>query len=181
MEKKLFSCLSVFDTVKPALTGLATVSIALFIANAAGAATSVGSSVADEVLIEARQAINSKDLTRLGDQFFEAVGSPQDLERAVSYYGEAAHLGEPKAMMRYGESLLLGRGIAADPAKGLMFLQKAADVGNASAALVLADVYARGGVTGIDRTQSIALYEQAAENGRDLAQTGRSFGDRGKS
>jgi TPR repeat protein len=83
---------------------------------------------------------------------------PKDPTKAVYWYRLAAERGHHDAQYNLGFMYILGEGVTADVAEGLLWLHRSADQGNRSAMRLLADLY-RNGHYGVPIE---------AENGRPL-------------
>jgi TPR repeat protein len=158
-----------FDISSSSFIPLVAIGLVFILAEPANASPDSAEQIQAKAGTPATPARSARELTQMGDQFFEGKGIAQDYRLAAQYYAEASLLGEPRAMMRFGEALVLGRGTVVDIPKGVSLLRMSADKGNSSAALILAELYAQGTIDGADPAQSIAMYERAAELGRDMA------------
>lgn len=87
------------------------------------------------------------------------------LAMAVAHYRTAAELGHRAAQFRYGLALLNGRGVAADPQDGETWLRRAALGGDALAAAVVGDLYARTGPLPPNYCEAGMWFQRAAEAG----------------
>lgn len=111
----------------------------------------------------------ARELVKQGDAALQNADSLASLQSSTEYFRRAAELGDPGAMRRYGEALVLGRGVEANPVKGRELIQSAAGLNDSSAILLLADDAAKGLNGGDRRVEAIVLYEKAAALGRQVA------------
>lgn len=65
------------------------------------------------------------------------LGTPPDLGKAADWLRRAAATGYSTAQYHYGQALLSGRGVAADPAQARLWLSRAAAQGDRDAVRVL--------------------------------------------
>lgn len=85
----------------------------------------------------------------------EVWSSPEEL-------AAAAKAGNPRAMFRYGEALVLGDQVAKDEALGISFLRQAANLGEPSAAFRLGKLMDDGAGVPKDSPRALAYYKAAA-------------------
>lgn len=85
----------------------------------------------------------------MGARYMEGVGVTENVDTAVGWFAKAGELGDPQGNFMAGLAHLSGDGVSTpDPAKGVAYLEKAADGGEAAAMAVLSEAYAKGfGVT----------------------------------
>ncbi len=93
---------------------------------------------------------------------------------------EQAQKGDPGGELLYGLALIEGRyGLHPDPAKGLPWIRRAAEGGNAYAALVLGNAYALGKGTHKDPVKAVFWWRKAAD--KEVAEAayhlGRAFAE----
>ena len=110
----------------------------------------------------------------LGVVYERAIGLHADLEKAAHHYGIAAAGGVRNAQAKYGWFLHEGRGVAADTINGESWLRCAALAGDAQAAALLGDIYARGGRAAgqalpPNYTEAAMWFTRAAEAGHATA------------
>lgn len=74
----------------------------------------------------------------------------------------AAKSGNPRAMFRYGEALVLGDQVAKDEATGIVFLRRSADLGEPSAAFRLGKLMDDGTALPRDPKRALGYYRAAA-------------------
>ena len=87
------------------------------------------------------------------------------LKDAMDHYRTAAQLGHRTAQLRYGLALLNGRGVPADPQAGETWLRRAALGGEALAAALVGDLYARTGPLPPNYCEAGMWFQRAAEGG----------------
>lgn len=92
-----------------------------------------------------------------------------DLERAAECFSRAAAGGARPGMARYGLALLQGRGIARDPVTGETWLRRAALAGDAEAATVVGDLYAKEGELPPNYSEAAIWFRVAADLGHAAA------------
>ena len=97
-----------------------------------------------------------------------AWGEP-DLELAASCYAKAAAGGARPGMARYGMALMQGRGVARDVVTGETWLRRAGLAGDAEAAAVVGDLYAKEGELPPNFSEAAIWYRVAAEAGNAAA------------
>lgn len=91
---------------------------------------------------------------------------------------QEARAGEPGAELLYGLALLEGHyGLPVDVKQGMLWVRRAAEHGNAFAALVLGNRYAQGNGVDKDAVQAVAWWRKAAQAGNAEAQyhLGKAF------
>lgn len=100
-----------------------------------------------------------------------AIGVPADAARAARHYKLAAEGGVRNAQAKYGLILYEGRGIEPDAVNGESWLRRAALEGDAEAAALLGDIYARGGSTALppNYAEAAMWFRRAAEAGHRTA------------
>jgi TPR repeat protein len=97
------------------------------------------------------------------------IGVARDPSVAVQLYRHAAERGHRAAQLRWGLALLDGREVEADPAAGETWLRRAALGGEAEAAALLGDLYARSGPLPPNYGEAANWYRRAAEAGHGAA------------
>ena len=103
-------------------------------------------------------------MTSLGWMYDRGVaGLPMDHVKANELYQKAMEGGDLQGMENFGESLIMGEGVAKDVARGLQLVQQAHDGGNGMATYNLARYHATGENLSLDRDQAAQLYLQALE------------------
>ena len=85
-----------------------------------------------------------------------------DVWASPSELAAAAKAGNPRAMFRYGEALVLGDQVAKDEATGIVFLRRAADLGEPSAAFRLGKLMDDGTALPKDSKRALGYYRAAA-------------------
>jgi len=83
---------------------------------------------------------------------------------------QAAKAGSPNAMMRWGMTLITGKGVPQDPVEGVRLMRQAAEAGSTRAMLILANFYNQGvyGV-GLNPREATSWIAKAAEKGDPAA------------
>jgi hypothetical protein len=110
---------------------------------------------------------------RTGDALFAAAlrarqaGRHADEARLLAQAGRSGHAG---AIGVLGLQLMSGRGVPADPARGLRLAWRAADLGDGPAAAIIARVLASGAVGPRDWPGGLDYLQRAAEAGDEGAQ-----------
>jgi uncharacterized protein len=89
----------------------------------------------------------------------------QDFVAAAEHYRIAAGSGHPPAQLRYGIALLTGRGVEIDLFNGESWLRRAALAGEAAAAAMVGDLYARHGELPPNYAEASIWLRRAAEAG----------------
>lgn len=89
-------------------------------------------------------------------------GGASDVWSSPEELASAAKAGNPRAMFRYGEALVLGDQIAKDEAMGIGFLRQAANLGEPSAAFRLGKLLDDGVGMPKDSSRARAYYKAAA-------------------
>lgn len=92
------------------------------------------------------------------------AGSPDD---AAALLRAGAEAGLPEAQAAYGQALLDGHGIAADPIAALRWFREAARSGNLMAINMIGRCHEKGWGTPEDRDAAARCYRVAAEGGLD--------------
>src|ERR1700754_991010 len=88
-------------------------------------------------------------------------------EEAAALLKAGAEAGLPEAQAAYGQALLDGRGLPADPVAALGWFHKAAAAGNLMATNMVARCFEKGWGTPEDRAEAARWYARAAEGGLD--------------
>jgi TPR repeat protein len=81
---------------------------------------------------------------QLGAMYATGDGLPKDEKAAIRWYRRGARRGDPLSQYDLGFMLLLGDGTEPDPEGAVRWLSRAADGGEAQAARLLAEAYAKG-------------------------------------
>ncbi len=99
---------------------------------------------AENSFIKAAGRNYGKAVTRLGQMY--ARGDIKGVSKKLGrkYFEAAAALGDPEGMYEFGKLLLYGRKDERDPEKAEEYIRRAAEKGNADAALMLAVMYKEG-------------------------------------
>jgi TPR repeat protein len=105
----------------------------------------------------------------LGEAHERGIAGVQDLPAAVENYRLAAEQGHRSAQAKYGLALLLGRGTDKEPVNGESWLRRAALAGDAEAAALVGDLYARGGDLPPNYLEAALWYRRAADAGHRVA------------
>jgi uncharacterized protein len=111
----------------------------------------------------------AKRLVALGDKLARPADPGRDEAKAAEYYAKAAELGDPIGMLRLGEDLVYGRGVAIDRARGVDLIEASIGAGNTAALVSLSDLIVRGLAGQGNRQRAIMLLEQAGEKGQIVA------------
>jgi TPR repeat protein len=107
---------------------------------------------------------------RLGDIYYEGLGTPRDVAKAVSWYEQAAKLDHPGAQIALADILWEGNdGVAQDRKAALGWYQAAARNGNAGALYALARAYDLGEGVKPDPELAMGFYKTAALGGNAAA------------
>lgn len=107
---------------------------------------------------------------RLGDIYYEGMGTPRDVAKAVSWYEQAAKLNHPGAQVALADILRDGDdGIAQDRKAALGWYQAAARNGHAGALYALARAYDLGDGVKPDSELAMGFYKTAALGGNAAA------------
>jgi len=120
----------------------------------------------------AAQRVESGDQTPLSIEAINALG-PEEIRRRLSgpraevaaFVRAAAYAGSAEAQARYGQMLLDGDGIAADPQAGFTWFERAALSGHLEAANMVGRCYDLGWGVAVDRVKAAAWFRQAAARG----------------
>ncbi|ERI89931.1 Sel1 repeat protein [Clostridiales bacterium oral taxon 876 str. F0540] len=112
---------------------------------------------------------------RLGQMLYTGTGTKQDIPAAMTYFEEAAKVGNVNAQYMLGK-LWLGTGTG-DPEQAIEWLTKAADAGNAAAQYALAKFYRDGTHVQKDIRKAVELFTLSAEQKNEYAayQLGRLY------
>ncbi len=89
----------------------------------------------------------------------------EQLAAATAHYREAAERGHRSAQLRYGLALLMGRGVKQDAQTGETWLRRAGLAGDALAAAMVGDLYAREGEVPPNFCEAALWFQRAAEAG----------------
>ena len=97
---------------------------------------------AERLLLRAGELGSLNAQASLGNLYATGDSSvPVDLAKSVAWYRRAAERGERGSQYELGFSLLLGEGGPKNIDEGLMWLERAAELGNVDACKLLADCY----------------------------------------
>ncbi len=88
-------------------------------------------------------------------------------EAAAALLRTGAEAGLPEAQAAYGQALLDGRGVAADPIEALAWFRKAAASGHLMAINMVGRCFEKGWGVAEDRAEAARCYARAAEGGLD--------------
>jgi TPR repeat protein len=101
-----------------------------------------------------------------------AAPDMRDMAQSVFWYGKAAEQGDAEAESSLGFSYIDGRGVPADPARGLALMTTSVSHGDVHSAFLIGQMY-RHGLSGLpkDEGMAVAWYRVAAELGDNGAQT----------
>lgn len=91
------------------------------------------------------------------------------ISEIASLYERAANRGDPDGLLEYGLLLLKGKGVNADPKKGMELLLKSAESNNPDALFNIAYVYDQGIGFPQNKTTAFKWYERAREKGNPRA------------
>lgn len=124
-----------------------------------------------EYLLAAVQAGYAPAMTRYARALEEGDGIEPNIPEALRWYTLAAEAGEGEAAYLAAEMLRCGREpfLTQQPERGMEFLRRAAQLGDAYAMLEYARCYEEGAGVGKDPGQARAWYLQAAEAGNSEA------------
>ena len=115
--------------------------------------------MAMDLLEEAVKAGNATAMCNYGAVFYNGIGTPQDMDKAVYWYGRAAGLGDRTAISNMGYMHYYGRGpLCVDMEKAYRFFSKAALLGDPSAVYKCGDMYLKGQYVGKDEKTAFSLY-----------------------
>ncbi|WP_159992695.1 tetratricopeptide repeat protein [Roseomonas sp. 18066] len=101
-------------------------------------------------------------------QLAAAFAGPPD--EAARWIAAAARAGMVEAQILYGQILLEGRGVPADPAAAFAWFKTAATTGAVKAETMLGRCHELGWGTPIDLPKALAIYAAGAQRGYDWAQ-----------
>lgn len=104
-------------------------------------------------------------ICRLGDDYYNGNGVPQDYDKAVTFYQEASKLGCDVADYKLGDCYYFGKGVKQDYKKALEYYYRAAEQGNADAQFSIGICYRSGHGVKSDTDMQILWYKRAAEQG----------------
>ncbi|MCR5814794.1 MAG: sel1 repeat family protein [Desulfovibrio sp.] len=114
---------------------------------------------------------NAEAANRLGVWYEKGQnGLPKDHKQAVSWYRQAAKLGNILAMHNLGDCYLQQVGVAFDPYQAYLWYKKAAEAGGAIGYEDLGNFFKTYGFGKPDRETAKIWYAQAARQGRKTAQ-----------
>ncbi|KAF9932234.1 hypothetical protein FBU30_008656 [Linnemannia zychae] len=106
----------------------------------------------------------------IAELYREGEEAPQDYERAMEWYMEAANQGDPIAQWNVGSLLYHGLGVKQDFLKAMTWYLKAARQGYSAAQYSIARLYECGQGVRKDEAKALEWYFRAAENGYVPAQ-----------
>ncbi|KAG0372619.1 hypothetical protein BGX24_012811 [Mortierella sp. AD032] len=106
----------------------------------------------------------------IAELYKEGEEVPQDYERAMEWYIQAANQGDPTAQWNVGSFYHHGLGVSEDFLKALAWYHRAARQGYATAQYSIARLYEYGQGVSKDESKSLEWYFRAAENGHAPAQ-----------
>lgn len=112
---------------------------------------------------------------RLGQMLYSGTGTPKDIPAAMTYFEQAAKVGNVNAQYMLGK-LWLETGTG-DPEQAIEWLTKAADGGNTAAQYALAKLYRDGTHVQKDIQKAVELFTLSAEQKNEYAayQLGRLY------
>lgn len=111
----------------------------------------------------------------LGFAFSQGDGIPQDYEKAVGWYHEAAEQGHPRAQSMLGWMYHEGEMVPRDSEKAVRWLREAAEQGHPVAQSNLGAMYSTGTGVPRDYEQAVRWFHKAAEQGIAVAQANLGF------
>lgn len=112
-------------------------------------------------------------LGRIYEKGESAVG--RNYIAAARWYEAAARRKDPVAVGKMGEFLLYGLGRQANARDAKIYLERAADMWNADAQYLLGEVFAKGYITQVNRTEAGKWYFIAASHSLDHKQRSSGF------
>ncbi|KAH7036081.1 hypothetical protein BKA57DRAFT_475479 [Linnemannia elongata] len=116
------------------------------------------------ILGDATAQISIAELYKEGEEV------PQDYERAMEWYIQAANQGDPTAQWNIGSLFHHGLGVSKDFLKAMAWYRKAARQGYAGAQYSIARMFEYGQGVPKDESKAVEWYFKAAENGHVPAQ-----------
>jgi len=122
---------------------------------------------------DANQNAGEADATaqnNLGNKYWNGIGVPKDLAKAVELYQKSANQGNADAQSNLGFAYANGMGVPKDFAKAVELYQKAADQGNALGQNNLGIAYANGTGVPKDIAKAVDLFRKSADQGYADAQ-----------
>lgn len=103
-------------------------------------------------------------LVLAGDLYYRGEGVPQDYQKALSYYNQAAGEDIPAAKTRIAIMKLNGVGVDKDTAAAMDLFADAANSGDNSAQMFIADLYFTGKQTAQNYEKAFSYYKMAAKD-----------------
>lgn len=106
----------------------------------------------------------------LGVFYLAGIGVPKDVDKALVYFQRAANEEHPDALYGVGFILTTQEGRTPEEvSRGVALLNKALELGSASAMHALGTLYRHGRGVPLDKLKAKTLYEKAAASGNDQA------------
>ncbi len=119
----------------------------------------------ERLLLHAAELGSLNAQASLGNLYATGDSSvPIDLAKSVAWYRRAAERGERVSQYELGFSLLLGEGGSKNIDEGLMWLERAAELGSNDACKLLADCYENGSFDVPLDAAKVALWRDRLEN-----------------
>lgn len=108
----------------------------------------------------------------LANMYLHGLGGfPKDSSKAAKWLSESAKQNNANAMLEIGEMLLQGNGVNQNIARGLAYIEKAAELKNPQALISLAKIYDKGEIVEYNPVKTVELLKLSADRG-DFASQG---------
>lgn len=107
---------------------------------------------------------------KLGHNYYNGNGVPEDYSKAVEWWRKAAEQGYAEAQYELAECYYRGFGVNRDDTQAAYWYRKAAEQGNAKAQSSLGFCYEMGQGVARNYSKAVEWYSKAAENGEVFAQ-----------
>jgi TPR repeat protein len=114
-----------------------------------------------------------RDFNRLGANYANGEGVPQDYAKAANYYQKACDADFPLGCSNLGALSARGQGLAKDDKKAATLFRRACDMGDALGCVNLGMVYESGAGIQSDPVKARAAYKKACDQLRDEREFGR--------
>jgi len=130
---------------------------------------SCSSRAAEATLVEKARKGDANAQRKLGDQYFNGEGVPENSAEAAKWYRKSAEQGNAEAQFSLGLLSNSGDGVVRNRAEAITWYRKAAEQGHAEAQYNLGHAYSSGKVVAKDVREAVKWFRRAAEQGDTAA------------